>query len=152
MGLTGGHAVPTDQAAPAVPRMTPEQVEAFLRQPRMASLITMRADGRPTAQPLWFEWADGVARMFSGRATGKVQRLLHDSRAALTVAAGVGEIPAWVTIEGTASVVTGGADLARRLAPLYNGGEFADKAIARIGNDPDGLCLITISPTRISHW
>jgi PPOX class probable F420-dependent enzyme len=132
--------------------MTPGQVEAFLRQPRMGSLITMRADGRPTAAPLWFEWADGVARMFSGRATGKVQRLLCDNRAALTVTAGVGELPAWVTIEGTASVVTGGADLARRLAPLYRGEEFAEKAIARLDNDPDGLCLITISPTRISHW
>ena len=135
-----------------MPQMTPERVDAFLRQPRMASLITMRADGCPTAAPLWFEWADGVARMFSGRATGKVQRLLRDSRAALTVTSGVGEIPAWVTIEGTASVVTGGADLARRLAPRYRGEEFAEKAIARLDNDPDGLCLITISPTRISHW
>lgn len=132
--------------------MTPGQVEAFLRQPRMGSLITMRAGGRPTAAPLWFEWADGVARMFSGRATGKVQRLLRDNRAALAVTAGVGELPAWVTIEGTASVASGGADLARRLAPLYNGEEFAEKAIARLDGDPDGLCLITISPTRISHW
>jgi PPOX class probable F420-dependent enzyme len=132
--------------------MTPEQVETFLHQPRMASLITMRADGRPTAAPLWFEWADGVARMFSGRATGKVQRLLRDSRAALTVTAGVGELPAWVTIEGTASVVTGGADLARRLAPLYRGEKFAEKAITRLDGDPDGLCLITLSPARISHW
>ena len=132
--------------------MTPGEVEAFLRQPRMGSLITMRADGRPTAAPLWFEWADGVARMFSGRATGKVQRLLRDNRAALAVAAGVGELPAWVTVEGTASVVIGGADLARRLAPLYHGEEFAEKAIARLDGDPDGLCLITISPTRIAHW
>jgi PPOX class probable F420-dependent enzyme len=132
--------------------MTAEQVEDFLRQPRMGSLITMRADGRPTAAPLWFEWAGGVVRMFSGRATGKVQRLLRDNRAALAVTAGVGELPAWVTVEGTASVVTGGADLARRLAPLYHGEEFAAKAIARLDGDPDGLCLITISPTRISHW
>ena len=135
-----------------MPQMTPEQVEQFLRQPRMANLITLHADGRPTSTPLWFEWADGVARLFSGRATGKVQRLLRDNRAALAITAGTGEPPAWVTIEGTASVVTGGADLARRLAPLYHGEEFAKKALSRLDADPDGLCLITISPTRISHW
>jgi PPOX class probable F420-dependent enzyme len=132
--------------------MTSEQVEQFLRQPRMANLITLRADGCPTSTPLWFEWADGVARLFSGRATGKVERLLRDNRAALAISAGTGEPPAWVTIEGRASVVTGGADLARRLAPLYHGEEFAKKALSRLDADPDGLCLITISPTRISHW
>jgi len=132
--------------------MTRDQVEEFLRKPRMANLVTLRADGCPTSAPLWFEWADGVARMFSGRATGKVQRLLRDNRAALTITSGVGEPPAWVTIEGLASVVTGGADLARRLAPRYHGEEFAKKAISRLDSDPDGLCLITISPIRISHW
>ena len=135
-----------------MPQMTSEQIEQFLRQPRMANLITLHADGRPTSTPLWFEWADGVARMFSGRATGKVQRLLRDNRAALAITAGTGEPPAWVTIEGTASVVSGGADLARRLAPLYHGEEFAKKALSRLDADPDGLCLITISPSRISHW
>jgi hypothetical protein len=90
--------------------------------------------------------------MFSGRATGKVQRLLRDNRAALAITAGTGEPPAWVTIEGMASVVTGGADLARRLAPLYHGEEFAKMALSRLDADPDGLCLITISPSRISHW
>src|SRR5438045_489066 len=122
-------------------QMTSEQVDAFLRQPRMANLITIRADGMPTASPLWFEWADGVARVFSGRATGKVRRLLKDNRVALAITAGVGEPPAWVTIEGTASVVSGGADLARRLAPLYDGEQFAAMAIARLEGDPDGLCL-----------
>jgi PPOX class probable F420-dependent enzyme len=133
-------------------QMTTEEVEEFLRQPRMASLITMRADGTPTSAPLWYEWADGVVRLFSGRATGKVRRLLRDNRVALTIAAGVGEPPAWVTIEGTASVVSGGAELARRLAPRYHGEEFAEKAISRLDGDPHGLCLITISPTRICHW
>jgi len=132
--------------------MTPEEVEKFLREPRMAQLVTMRADGSPTAQPLWFEWADGVVRMFSGRATGKVRRLLRDSRAAIALVSGVGEPPAWVTIEGTATVVTGGADLARRLAPLYDGEVFAEKALSRLEGDPEGLCLITVTPTRISHW
>jgi PPOX class probable F420-dependent enzyme len=135
-----------------MPQMTPEQVEQFLRQPRMANLITLHADGRPTSTPLWFEWADGVARVFSGRATGKVKRLLRDNRAALAITAETGQPPAWVTIEGTASVVSGGADLARRLAPLYHGEEFANKALSRLDGDPDGLCLITISPSRISHW
>jgi PPOX class probable F420-dependent enzyme len=132
--------------------MTAEEVGAFLRVPRMANLITLREDGMPTAQPLWFEWADGVVRMFSGRATGKIRRLTRDERASVAITSGVGEPPAWVTVEGTASVESGGRDLARRLAPLYDGEEFAAKALARLEGDPDGLCLITITPTRITHW
>jgi hypothetical protein len=118
----------------------------------MANLITLRDDGMPTAQPLWFEWADGVVRMFSGRATGKIRRLTRDKRASVAVTSGVGEPPAWVTVEGAATVETGGADLARRLAPRYDGEEFAAKALARLEGDPDGLCLITITPAHISHW
>ena len=133
-------------------QMTKEEVDDFLSKPWMANLITLRADGSPTSAPLWFEWADGVARVFSGRTTGKVQRLLKDDRAALSIYAPTGQKPAWVTIEGTATVETGGVELARRLAPSYGGEEFADKAIARMENDPDGLCLITITPTRLTHW
>jgi PPOX class probable F420-dependent enzyme len=133
-------------------QMTPEQVAEFLSKPWMANLITLRADGTPTSAPLWFEWSDGIARVFSGRATGKVKRLLADNRAALSIAAPTGEKPAWVTIEGTATVETGGVDLARRLAPSYGGEVFAEKAIARMENDPDGLCLITITPIRLTHW
>jgi PPOX class probable F420-dependent enzyme len=132
--------------------MTAEQVDAFLGEPRMANLITLREDGMPTSQPLWFEWADGVIRMFSGRATGKIRRLMRDKRASVTITTGVGEVPAWVTVEGTASVESGGGDLATRLAPLYDGEEFAAAALARLEGDPDGLCLITITPTRITHW
>src|SRR5260370_16914333 len=133
-----------------MPQMPPEQVEQFLRQPRMANLIALHADGRPTSTPLWFEWADGVARAFSGRATGKIQRLLRDNRAALAITAGTGEPPAWVTIEGTASVVSGGADLGGRLAPLYHGEGFAKMLLSPLNAYPDRLCLIPISPTQVS--
>jgi PPOX class probable F420-dependent enzyme len=135
-----------------VAQMTDDEVDAFLRVPRMANLITLREDGMPTSQPLWFEWADGVIRMFSGRDTGKIRRLTRDQRASVTIAAGLGETPAWVTIEGSAALESGGADLARRLAPLYNGEVFAAKGLARLNNDPDGLRLITVTPTRITHW
>src|SRR5260370_42120127 len=134
-----------------MPQMTPEQVEQFLRQPRMANLITLHADGRPTSTPLWFEWADGVARAFSGRATGKIQRLLRDNRAALAITAGTSEPPAWVTIEGTASVVSAVSYLARRLAPLSHGEEGAKMALSRLDADPHGFCRLTISPSRIAH-
>jgi hypothetical protein len=78
--------------------------------------------------------------------------LTRDKRASVAVTSGVGEPPAWVTVEGAATVETGGADLARRLAPLYDGEEFAAMALARLEGDPDGLCLITITPSHISHW
>ena len=59
----------------AVSRWRPEAVEAFLREARMASLATLRPDGTPTAQPIWFEWRDGQATVFTATSSGKVGRI-----------------------------------------------------------------------------
>lgn len=134
-------------------QMTEEQVEEFLRAPRMANLITMRADGTPTSSPLWFEWRDGRAYLFTAWVTGKARRIQKNNRVALAVTAGTGEAPGWVTIEGTATLEPeGAADLARKLAPAYGGEEFAAKGLARLESDPNALALVVITPERISHW
>jgi hypothetical protein len=54
------------------------------------------------------------------RQLGTVERVRHDPRLAVIIAAGTGEPPAWVMIEGVATVHDdGGIEPARRLAPLY---------------------------------
>lgn len=132
--------------------MTKRDVEEFLSRPNIATLVTLREDGAPGAAPLWFEWDGWRALMFSPWSTAKVKRLRVEPRCAVSIAAPIGEPPAWVTIEGTAVVGPGGIDLARRLAPLYYRAEAAAAALARWESAPDELALLTVTPRRITHW
>ena len=132
--------------------MTDDDVQSFLQGPRIASLLTLRPDGAPTSAPLWFAWDGQKVQLFTPRESGKVTRILSDPRVALTVAAGTGEPPAWVTIEGIAAVYDGGIELARRLAPLYYDEATAAAAVERWEKDPESLVLLEIEPRRIAHW
>lgn len=100
--------------------MTVEQRDDFLSMARIAKLVTLRDDGSPTVNPVWFEWDGTSARLFTSRGTGKVKRIRADSRIALSVETGVGEAEAWATLEGNATIRDeGGKELARRLIERY---------------------------------
>lgn len=133
-------------------KMSKQDVDLFLSRPNIATLVTLREDGAPGAAPLWFEWDGSRALMFSPWSTAKVKRLMAEPRCALSIAAPIGQPPAWVTIEGMATVGPGGIDLARHLAPLYYHAEAAAAALARWESAPDDLALLTVTPQRITHW
>src|SRR5215207_676619 len=112
--------------------MTEQQRDDFLAGARIATLVTLQADGAPTGLAIWFEWDGERARAFTSRGSPKVRRIQADPRVCLVVAEPTGVPEAWVTIEGTARIVDeGGMDLARRLAPRYYAAEKARQAIAR---------------------
>jgi PPOX class probable F420-dependent enzyme len=130
--------------------MTPEQRDAFLRQPRIAKLATLYADGWPSVVPIWFEWDGAGAWFFSSRTAPKMQRIRADPRVSLTVEEGVGVPEAWVSIEGEAAEVPGSAiDLAARLARLYYKPDQAERTIERWTKMADEFALVRITPRRI---
>lgn len=130
--------------------MTAEQRDAFLREARIAMLISLYADGSPTAVPVWFEWDGERARLFTSRNSEKVRRLRADPRVCLTVAESVGAPEAWVSIEGTAAILeTGGMELAQRLAPRYYPPDKAQKALQEWGAQASQWVVVEIAPRRI---
>ena len=96
--------------------LTTEDLE-FLRRP-LHGFLTV-AGGPP--RPVWFETtAEGTLQLFTEPDSAKVRRLRRDPRAALVVAAPVGERERWVSVTGRATLEPGGAhDLASRLAARY---------------------------------
>ncbi len=131
-------------------KMDAGQLDAFLAEPRIAMLTTLYSDGRPTAVPVWFEWADGKALVFTNGSSEKVARIKADGRVALSVAEAVGVQEAWVTIEGRATVETeGGMDLAKRLLPKYYSRERVAKALPEWEKMAAQWVVISIAPTRI---
>lgn len=130
--------------------MTATEYEAFLAEPRIAKLATLRPDGWPTIVPVWFEWADGRARVFTSVGTGKLRRIEADQRVSLSVEEPVGVAEAWVNIEGSAEVKEqGGIELATRLADRYYEPEQAKQAVAKWSQFADNLRVIEITPRRI---
>ncbi|MCC7364755.1 MAG: PPOX class F420-dependent oxidoreductase [Dehalococcoidia bacterium] len=124
--------------------------DTFLRESRIAKLVTLREDGAPTVQPVWFEWDGATAAIFTDRSSAKVARIQRDPRVALTVETGVGVPEAWVTVEGTATIEPeGGMELARRLAQRYYAPGAAATAIASWEQRASEWVVIRITPTRI---
>ncbi|MEV8537289.1 PPOX class F420-dependent oxidoreductase [Streptomyces sp. NPDC051211] len=98
------------------------QVDAFLTDPQIATLTTLRPDGSPHVAPVRFTWdrEAGLARVMTVATSRKARNLLATpgSRAVLCQVSGF----SWVTLEGTARVVEEPGrvqDGARRYAKRY---------------------------------
>ncbi len=78
--------------------------QAFLAEPRLATLTTIRPDGSPHAAPVRFTWDGdaGLARVMTVASSRKARNLAANpgSRVALCQVAGF----RWITLEGTATV------------------------------------------------
>ena len=130
--------------------MTAAALDAFLRQTRIAKLVTLHADGSPTVVPVWFDWDGAEARLFTSRKSPKVARIKRDPRVCLSVEEPVGVAEAWVTVEGRATVdEDGGMELARRLAARYYTPERAAEALEGWERMADQWVVVRITPTRI---
>ena len=135
-----------------MPSMTKEQRDAFLREARIATLVTLNEDGSPNALPLWYDWDGQRLRMFSMSGTGKLRRLARDPRACVSVADPVGVLEAWVTVEGSVEMKQeGGRELALRLAERYYAPERAERTI-RSWSRLEGWVLLELTPTRIRSY
>lgn len=68
-----------------MPEMSAEEIEAFLREPRVAVLATVDSRGRPRTVPIWFLWEAGAAYLFTARSSLKWRNLLANPAASLCV-------------------------------------------------------------------
>ncbi len=130
--------------------MTHEQRDAFLRETRIAKLVTLQTDGSPTVVPVWFEWDGSTAAVFTSRTSPKIRRVRTDPRVALTVEQPVGVSEAWVTIEGTVAIEErGGIELARRLAGRYYTPARVAAVMPSWEKMADDWVVLRITPRRI---
>lgn len=126
--------------------MTPEQRDAFLRQPRTAVLSTLRRDGGIHSVPVWFRWDGDEFRIITERGAAKHRNVVRDSRASLCVDERDGRVR-YLTAEGRVRVediVTREERLA--LHTLYRGAEAAEKVVAPGGHEK--MVLLILRPER----
>jgi len=116
--------------------------EAFLREPHLCTLTTIRPDGSPHAVPVRFTWDDssGLARIMSVITRQKTRNLLlrPGSRAAACQVVGY----RWITLEGVAAV----SDDPQR---VREGARRYTMRYRAPPPDPPGLIVIEIAVDRV---
>ena len=70
-----------------MPRMKPDVFEAFLQEPHVGVIATLRKDGLPYTVPVWWLWKDGVIWLTGTYSRVWCQQLLKDPRASLCIEA-----------------------------------------------------------------
>jgi PPOX class probable F420-dependent enzyme len=83
-----------------VPRMHPDDVADFLRQPHVGVLATLRRDGRPYTVPVWFLHHDDAFWISGTYERVWCKQLLADPRASLCIEA-MAPVAGHVGVDGT---------------------------------------------------
>lgn len=91
-----------------------DDVLAFLRERHLASLTTLRADGSPHVVPVGFGYDhdERVVRVITFAGSQKAKNAERGGRAAVSQVDG----GRWITLEGTARLVTDAEGVARAVA------------------------------------
>lgn len=143
-------ATPAPVEHPTPPPMSKAEIDAFLAQPLVARIATVRKNGTPQVVPMWFLWKDGVMYMSTRTWAAKVQHIRHNPHVAVTV--DVMEKPLRnkaVLIDGTAEILTDGVkQVTTQIYQKYVGAEAAKSPEAR-QNITTPRVLIKITPTKI---
>lgn len=130
-----------------MPTLISADIQAFLRQPHVAALSTVRPNGRPHVTPVWYDFDDGEFTVSTFRNAQKLKNVSNKGFAALTIFT---QEPPYrnVIVEGTARVGSPLDNIWReRLATRYLG-EHAGRVYVQETADWD-VIAIHIRPV---HW
>lgn len=65
--------------------MTNQELNKFLSETHVAVISTVDADNRPRSAPIWYEWKDGAAYLFTGSRTLKWRNIQDNPNVSLCV-------------------------------------------------------------------
>ena len=111
-----------------------QEIDAYLGEPHVANLTTVRPDGRPHVAPVWFLWESGLVWVIAGNTAVKVRNIRANPAVALSVAADARPYQ-YVILEGQARVREDGLEeMVNRICVRYDGpergAEFAQELLS----------------------
>ena len=133
-------------------RMSPEELEAFLRRPVICRLGCLTPDGRPYVIPVWFTYADGGFYFVIRERADWAPYVVRDGRVSLCIDS---EQIERVLVQGTLEVVeepnVGGrwVPICREMALRYfgeRGLQYFEKTL----HEPRWLFFVR--PEQMSSW
>jgi PPOX class probable F420-dependent enzyme len=133
-------------------QLAPE-FEAFLAEPHIAVLGTLRKDGSPHMTAVWYVWEDGEILLTTSDRRAKYRHVLRDPRVSLAVAGT--EIPyKQVVLEGKVRVRPDvDHQLYRRLSIRYYG-EAEGNASSDYDRDvvKENRLILSFVPQKVMTW
>jgi PPOX class probable F420-dependent enzyme len=130
--------------------MTQDELEAFLAQPYIADLATVRSNGAPHVAPVWYLYEEGAFFITTRPHRAKVKHVQREPRVALSIH---DPTPPYrgVVVEGRAEIVDANApELTRRLAIRYLG--LSDGSAYAEDLNRFERIVIKVVPTKIISW
>lgn len=136
--------------------LTKAEIDAFLAQPLIARIATVRRDGRPHIAPIWFVWDGETLCMETSPRFLKVKNLKHNPHCAISIDITEGGLRfKAVVLEGEAELLEDDQEFARQTAArIYTKYLGAEGILAptpqRMINSPH--VIIRLKPQRIISW
>ena len=132
-------------------RLSQEDQELLLAQPKIAHLVTMRPAGTPHVAPVWFLWDRGRAFVMADANAVKVRNVNRNPVVALSIATADRPL-SYVVLEGKAKITSENLDdVVERMCKLYDGpergAEFAKELLGE-----NRMVLLEIAIDRVMSW
>ncbi|TDT17983.1 PPOX class probable F420-dependent enzyme [Ilumatobacter fluminis] len=137
------------------PPFEPDDLDRFLRAPRIANLAYVRKDGRTNQAPLWYGYDEGVVHFTMEANSAKHRALVRDPRVTVTVQ---DERPPYraVIVDGTVTIDDLGDDTApsMSLAERYFGKVAAAKyrSMYEDVRKDAGMVRVTLHPDEVKGF
>ncbi len=132
--------------------MSPDQIDAFLAEPRHAVVGVVRSDGSPQLSPVWILYDNGLVYFSIFVDSAKYRQLERDSRISICVDAGHPDARA-VMIQGTAKLARETSasyeDLSFRINRRYHESDEAARNYMEQTNAQGPGALVIVSPEKI---
>lgn len=132
-------------------KLSSKEMEAYLSEPNVAHLVTMRPNGRPHVAPVWFERSGERVLVMATRSAVKVRNIERNPVAVLSVANN--ERPyRYLVLEGEAHLTTDDLEgTVHRISTHYVGQErgaaYAQERLAG-----EGMVVIDLKVERVISW
>ncbi|MCC7363793.1 MAG: pyridoxamine 5'-phosphate oxidase family protein [Dehalococcoidia bacterium] len=141
-----------------MPRLTPEEREAFLATPGiLCRIATLKEDGAPAVTPIWYIYEDGKVFVTPRRESAWLWNLKRDPRVAITIDEEAHPYRK-VVIEGVAQLAYDlghddeWRDQYRRIARRYVPPEGAEHYIQETIDQPRALIAVPLEGSKVQTW
>ena len=129
--------------------LSQEDTQRFLSEPRNVVLGTLRKDGSPQLNPMWFYWTGEVFYISTTRTRFKYRHILRDPRVTLCI--DEAETLKTLIVEGRATIQENDIwELTQRIVEKYVQPEHVAARMARFRAEP--RVLIVVKPDRWVSW
>ena len=129
--------------------LTNEEINSFLSERRNAVLGTVRKDGSPQLNPMWFDWTGEVFYISTTRTRFKYNSIKRDPRVTLCIDDATGFKT--VIVEGRAEIIEDDIwRITRRIVEKYVDKEHVEARMTRMGAEP--RVILVIRPDKWISW